>query len=167
MSVPTTIDFTAPVIARHAVDVAAPLDMVWALHTDVNAWPTWQTDITAARLDGEFTEGAAFTWTSFGFSVTSTIYDLAGRARVLWGGTADGITGIHEWLFTASPTGVHVATNESFAGPPIATDATNMQRLLDGSLQSWLAHLKAAAESRSASRVHSRARESLPPHLRA
>lgn len=57
----------------------------------------------------------------------------------------DGITGIHEWPFTASPTGVHVATNESFAGAPIDADAAHMQELLDGSLQSWLAHLKAAA----------------------
>lgn len=150
MPVPTSIDLTAPVIARHAVEVAAPLDIVWALHTDVNAWPTWQTDITTARLDGGFTEGASFSWTTFGLRVTSTIYKLAHRAEVLWGGTAEGITGIHEWLFTASPTGVRVATNESFAGAPIAADATRMQELLDGSLQSWLAHLKVAAESRSA-----------------
>ena len=152
MSVPTSIDLTAPVIARHAVDIAAPLDIVWGLHTDVNAWPMWQTDITAAHLDGGFTEGASFTWTSFGFGVTSTIYHLADRAMVLWGGTADGITGIHEWLFTASPTGVRVATNESFAGAPIVADAGHMQELLDGSLRSWLSYLKAAAESRSAAR---------------
>ena len=152
MSVPTSIDLSAPVIARHAIDIAAPLDVVWALHTDVNAWPRWQTDITTARLDGGFTVGASFTWTSFGFSVTSPIYHLADRAGVLWGGTADGITGIHEWLFSASPTGVRVATNESFAGAPIDADAAHMQELLDGSLESWLVHLKAAAESRSASR---------------
>ena len=152
MSVPTSIDLSAPVIARHAIDINAPLDIVWALHTDVNAWPQWQTDITAARLDGGFTEGASFTWTSFGFSVTSTIYHLNNRAEVLWGGTADGITGIHEWLFSASSPGVRVATNESFAGPAIAADAAHMQELLDGSLQSWLAHLKAAAEAPFAGR---------------
>lgn len=69
---------------------------------------------------------------------------------MFWGGTAEGITGIHDWLFTASPTGVQVATHESFAGAPVGADAAHMQELLDGSLQSWLAQLKAAAESRSA-----------------
>jgi hypothetical protein len=68
---------------------------------------------------------------------------------VLWGGTADGIIGIHEWIFDETPTGVHVTTNESFAGDPVEADAAGMQSMLDSSLASWLGHLKAAAESRS------------------
>jgi hypothetical protein len=147
MSTPTGIDRSPPVIAHQEVDIRAPLDIVWQLHTDVNAWPTWQTDITAAHLDGGFRPGASFDWTSFGCSVTSTIYDVAERARVLWGGTAGGITGVHEWIFTQSEGGVHVVTNESFAGEPVRADTAGMQALLDASLVSWLGHLKAAAES--------------------
>jgi len=37
---------------------------------------------------------------------------------VLWGGTSGGITGIHEWLFAETPSGVHVETRESFAANP-------------------------------------------------
>jgi hypothetical protein len=66
---------------------------------------------------------------------------------VLWGGTAGGITGIHEWLFAETASGVHVTTNESFAGDPVDNDKTSMQSLLDASLVAWLGHLKAAAES--------------------
>jgi len=65
---------------------------------------------------------------------------------VLWGGTAEGITGIHEWLFTETPAGVHVETNESFAGERVEADATSMQTMLDASLAAWLGHLKVAAE---------------------
>ena len=97
MSTPTSVDSAAPVIARHNITINAQPDVVWALHTDVHAWPTWQTDITAAHIEGPFSVGASFSWTSFGFSVTSTIYALVEHTRVLWGGTADGITGIHEW----------------------------------------------------------------------
>ena len=43
--------------------------------------------------------------------------------------------------------GVHVTTEESFAGEPVEADVTGMQSTLDSSLISWLAHLKAAAES--------------------
>jgi hypothetical protein len=60
------------------------------------------------------------------------------RARTLWGGTSGGITGVHEWDFTATPTGVHVTTDESFAGEPVEADVTGMQSALDTSLTAWL-----------------------------
>ena len=49
MSVPTGTDASAPVRAHHEIDIDAPLRTVWQLHTDVNSWPAWQTEITAAR----------------------------------------------------------------------------------------------------------------------
>jgi hypothetical protein len=54
MSIPTGIAGDAPVRAHHETDIDAPLDTVWRLHADVNTWPTWQTDITAAHIDGAF-----------------------------------------------------------------------------------------------------------------
>ena len=65
---------------------------------------------------------------------------------MLWGGTAGGITGIHEWLFTKTPAGVHVTTQESFAGQPVEAGITRMRTILDASLAAWLKNLKAAAE---------------------
>jgi uncharacterized protein YndB with AHSA1/START domain len=147
MTTPTAIDRDAPVLAHHEIEIAAPLELVWQLHTAVNSWPTWQTDITEAHLDGAFKEGASFDWASYGFPVTSTIYNVAERSRVLWGGTAGGITGIHEWTFRETPGGVHVETNESFAGEPVEADAEGMQSILDGSLVAWLGHLKLTAET--------------------
>ena len=151
MTTPTGIDRDAPVIAHHQIDINAPLETVWRLHTDVNGWPAWQTDITAARLDdGPFEPGNSFTWTSYGvFTVTSTIYAVDERARTLWGGAAQGVMGTHEWVFTQTPTGVHVATHESFSGQPVEADITGMQKTLDKSLTDWLGHLKATAESTS------------------
>ena len=147
MTAPTDVDRAAPVIAIHEIDIEAALDTVWRLHTDVNAWPTWQTDITAAHIDGTLEPGASFDWTSYGFSVTSTVYDLDEPSRVLWGGTSGGITGVHEWLFSETSSGVHVTTTESFAGEPVEADTPGMQTVLAASLVAWLGHLKAAAES--------------------
>ena len=148
MSVPAGVDGDAPVRAHYETDIKAPLDTVWQPHADVNGWPAWQTDITAAHIDGAFQPGAFFEWTSCGFTVVSTIYAVAERARVLWGGTAGGITGVHEWVFSETPAGVRVTTDESFAGEPAEADVTGMQATLDSSLTAWLAHLKAAAESK-------------------
>jgi uncharacterized protein YndB with AHSA1/START domain len=147
MTVPTDVDRAAPVIAIQEIEIEAPLDTVWRLHTDVNAWPTWQTDITAAHIDEALEPGVSFDWTSYGFSVTSTVYDLVERSRVLWGGTSGGITGVHEWLFRETPSGVHVTTTESFAGEPFEADAAGMQTVLGASLVAWLGQLKVAAES--------------------
>jgi hypothetical protein len=122
MSHPVSVDGDAPVVAHHEVDIHASLDTVWGLHVDVNAWPDWQSDITAAHLEGVLERGVSFDWTSFGLSVTSTVYDVVERARVLWGGTPEGITGVHEWLFSETPAGVHVVTNESFAGDPVSAE---------------------------------------------
>jgi hypothetical protein len=147
MNVPTAIDSDAPVLAHHQIDINAPLEAVWQLQTDVNGWPAWQTEITLARLDGPFQPGASFTWTSYGFTVTSTLYAVDERARTLWGGAGSGIIGIHEWIYRETPTGVHIVTQESFSGEPVAADATGMQSALDTSLTDWLQHLKATAET--------------------
>jgi hypothetical protein len=149
MSTPSTIDTEAPVLAHHEIDIQAPLDTVWRLHTGVNAWTGWQTDITTAHLEGPLQPGASFDWTSFGFPVTSTVYELTDRAHVLWGGTAGGITAIHEWIFEETPGGAHVTTNESFSGDPVEANRQGMQQMLDMSLTAWLGHLKRAAEDRS------------------
>jgi hypothetical protein len=156
MTTPKGIDGDAPVLARHEILVQAPIDAIWQLHIAVNEWPTWQKDITAANLAGPFVPGASFEWTSSGFTVNSTIYDVSPptgdvspRSRTLWGGTAQGITGIHEWTFSDMTQGVLVATNESFAGASVDNDPSTTQDILDTSLVSWLLHLKAAAEARA------------------
>ena len=149
MSPTTGIDGDAPVIARHEIHINAPLETVWRLQTNVNNWPAWQTDITAALLDGPFEPGASFTWTSYGFTVTSTIYAVEDHSRTLWRGANRGIMGTHEWVYTPTPTGTHVATHESFSGQPVQADPTGMQSALDKSLTDWLGHLKATAESTS------------------
>jgi hypothetical protein len=147
MATPTGIDRDAPVIAHHEIDIAAPLDTVWNLHTDVDAWPGWNLEVTAAKLDGAFAPGNSFTWTSYNFTVTSTIYIVEDHSRTLWGGAAQGIMGTHEWRFAQTPAGVHVTTTESFAGDPVDADPTGMQTTLDNSLIAWLTRLKQKAES--------------------
>lgn len=48
------------------------------------------------------------------------------RRRRPAGGTAEGITGIHEWLFAEADGGVRVTTNESSAGDPVRVDVAGM-----------------------------------------
>jgi hypothetical protein len=83
MAVPTDVDRSAPVLAHHEVEIQAPLETVWQLHIDVNAWPSWQEAITEAHIDGPFEPGNSFDWSSYGFGVTSQIYEVSDRSRTL------------------------------------------------------------------------------------
>ena len=138
MSLPTSVDASAPVLAHHEIDIQAPVDSVWAIHVDVNGWTSWNPDMTSAHLEGVLEPGVSFDWESYGFPVTSTVYEVDRhhrRARVA--------------LFTPTPGGTHVTTNESFSGEPVRADAAGMQSLLDSSLVAWLGHLKETVENPS------------------
>ena len=143
---PDDIDRDAPVIAHLERVVSAPVEKVWALHTDVAGWPSWQKDIAAARLDGSFLPDASFTWTAKGLDepVTSTIYAVEPGRSTLWGGPSAGITGVHRWTFTAVTAGTKVVTEESWAGDPIAADLTGAKQTLEDSLVRWLGFLDEA-----------------------
>lgn len=147
----TIIDESAPVIARHEIEIRAPLAVVWDLHVDVLNWPAWNSDITDVTLEQPFAPGASFLWHTAGLSIRSTIYVVTERARTLWGGTVSGITGIHEWTFLETGDGVRVRTEESWSGEPVEANLAMAQTGLDQSLVSWLNHLKTAAESRAQS----------------
>lgn len=43
----------------NTVETRAPAGRIWALWTDVERWPAWDTELAAASLDGEFAPGAA------------------------------------------------------------------------------------------------------------
>ena len=92
MTVPSEINAEAPVLAHHEVEIQATLDEVWGLHTDVNAWTVWQSDITTASIEGAFEVGNSFSWSSYGLAVTSTIYAITDHSRILWGGTGAGVS---------------------------------------------------------------------------
>ncbi|MEV4166271.1 SRPBCC family protein [Nonomuraea dietziae] len=147
----TTIDTAAAVVVRLDTVIDAPLSRVWDLHTDVNAWPSWQTDITTASAssDGPLAVGSVFHWSTFGLDIDSTVYAIEPGRRILWGGPAHGITGVHEWTFTERDGRTVVQTAESWDGEPVRADRDGMQAALEGSLTAWLAHLKLAAENAS------------------
>ncbi|GAB2855370.1 SRPBCC family protein [Actinocorallia aurea] len=141
-----TIDETAPVIVRLSTTIDAPIDRVWALHTGIDAWPTWNGDIDTAVLDGPVEPGSSFQWTTHGLDITSTVYEIVPGERIVWGGPASGIDGVHVWTFTADGDRVTVHTEESWAGAPVEAAVEQLGQALHASLESWLAALKTRAE---------------------
>src|SRR4051794_23586941 len=147
MTYPTHVDENASVLVRREITIQAPIDVVWRLHVDVDGWPRWQTDIDSARSDGPLRPGSTFHWTTAGLSIASTVYAVDAPHRILWGGPASGIDGVHQWTFIADAGRTTVHTEESWEGEPVREDADHLRTLLDGSLASWLDRLRGAAES--------------------
>ncbi|MFI6846185.1 SRPBCC family protein [Kitasatospora sp. NBC_00085] len=141
-----TIDETAPVVVRLSTVIDAPLATVWELHTDVAAWPTWNTDIEQTVVSGPLSPGNSFGWRTHGLDITSTVYELVPGERIVWGGPADGIDGVHVWTFEQGGNHVTVRTEESWSGAPVEAAADHLGEALHGSLENWLSHLKSRAE---------------------
>jgi uncharacterized membrane protein len=141
------IDKNALVITRDEISIAAPLERVWELFTDVPAWPSWQNEIESAALEGEFQAGATFIWTTAGMKIASTVGQLIPHERIVWSGLARGIMGIHVWNFSSTAGGTLVQTEESWDGASVRPQIDLFQKTLDQAIRSWLESLKRAAES--------------------
>ncbi|MGO4494976.1 SRPBCC family protein [Paenibacillus sp. 2RAB27] len=141
------VDRNAQVIVDLSIVIDAPLQTVWRLQTGIDQWPTWQKDITQAQMSGPLAAGSSFNWVTHELPVVSTIREVDPMRRIVWGGPALGIDGVHVWEFKASPNGVVVHTTESWDGPPVAADPEGMRAALTSSLTAWLAALKTTAEA--------------------
>jgi hypothetical protein len=142
----TTIDETAPVVARHEIMVDAAVPVVWALHVDVERWPSSSSEIADVSIDGRFVPGATFRWHTGGLTIDSTLHAVEPETRTLWGGETAGITGIHLWTFTPHGHRTRVRTEESWTGAPVDADPDGLQAQLDASSVRRLDDLERAAD---------------------
>jgi uncharacterized protein YndB with AHSA1/START domain len=133
------IDQHAPMTAHRETFIAAPVETVWAVVTDIDRWPEWQSDVTSAKLEGNLAVGATFRWKAKGLSINSTIQELEPGRRIGWTGDAIGMRAIHLWTFEPQEDGTQVITEESLSGwfPRILKlfDPTFLEKSLVGSLQ--------------------------------
>ncbi|WP_201776831.1 SRPBCC family protein [Streptacidiphilus anmyonensis] len=141
-----TIDETAPVIVRLSTVVDAPLERVWALHTDIDAWAEWNADVDHAEIDGPLLPGSSFRWQTHGLDISSTLREVVPGRRIVWGGPAGGIEGVHVWTFEQTGEQVTVHTEESWSGAPVDAAAEQLGEALHQSLTAWLARLKSRSE---------------------
>jgi Polyketide cyclase / dehydrase and lipid transport len=70
------IEQNAPLSGRQEMFLAAPLERVWNLQTDINNWSRWQPDVSAAQLEGALEVGTIFKWKASGLVVQQ--HEIAG-----------------------------------------------------------------------------------------
>jgi uncharacterized protein YndB with AHSA1/START domain len=141
-----TIHTDAPVITRQQVLIDAPVETVWKVFSNVNNWPSWQQEISTARINGPFQEGTSFDWKSNGLTIHSTLHTVEAYHTVGWSGPAFGSFAIHTWRFTPQGNHTLVQVNESMEGWLVTLLQGRFQSGLDTSIVNWLQALKSTSE---------------------
>jgi uncharacterized protein YndB with AHSA1/START domain len=144
--------------------IPAPLDVVWNAHTDVAAWPAWQTAVVTNELldPGPLAPGSRFRWTTpvpetplspaTTLTITSTVQQVEPQRCIRWTGPAEGPglridEGVHVWTFEAVPGGTRVVTEETHAGAQVEQDVPLATRFLGAGLEAWADALSARAQA--------------------
>jgi uncharacterized protein YndB with AHSA1/START domain len=135
-----------PVSAKAEIDIAAPVERVWAIEADIAEWPRWNRSIQTMELYGDVAPGTLFSWKTGGVSIDSEIREVVPRCRIVWSGSAFGIHALHSWTFEATEYGTHVSTEETFTGPLAWLLPDTMRQILASALQKGVLLLKEESE---------------------
>jgi uncharacterized protein YndB with AHSA1/START domain len=143
------IDQRAPITASRSVDItASPLE-VWAVLTDIGRWPTWNSDVTEARLDGELASGGTFAWRSEQGTLHSVFRSVETGRELGWTATSRGARGTWVWRIEPTQRGSRVTVEESWSGWSTHFWHKRLERSLLGRLVQGLHNLKTEAEFRT------------------
>ncbi len=143
------IDKDAPVTAYGEISVAASREVIWDLLTTMDRWPDWNPDVKTSSQPA-IEQGAAFRWKAGAASLTSTLREVERPRELGWTGTSMGMHAVHVWRLETDGERTLARTEESWSGALPRLLPGMMRRSLQKTLDSWLSHLKTAAEARSA-----------------
>jgi uncharacterized protein YndB with AHSA1/START domain len=136
------IDHNAPLTSHKEVFIPASPETVWQLHTDINHWADWRSDVSSATLGGLLKPGSVFIWKTPGVTITSTLQEVETNRRISWTGTGLGTTAAHIWTLEARDDGTLVVTEESMSGWVPRVMKFFIPGFLDKSLDVWLGDMK-------------------------
>jgi hypothetical protein len=139
------IQENAPVKASSEIVIHASAERVWHLLTDIDNWPSWQSTISSARINGPLEPGTTFTWTNGGAKIKSRIAIAHPVTQLVWTGITFGATGIHVWNLQSMPDGgTLVKTTESMDGFMLKVFYSSSDLAMSHKI--WLEALKRKAE---------------------
>ena len=140
----------APAVARAHVEIAADVEAVWRLLTDLERWPLWKHDVRTMALHGRLAPGTIFVWKAGPGTIRSTIQEVDPPRRIGWTGSTMGISAIDIFRLEQSSGGTLVREEESWEGLVVRLFTRRLQHTLQSSIESGLAQLKVEVERRSA-----------------
>ncbi len=144
MNIP--INNLAPVKSEGEIEISAPVNQVWQVLTNIDNWPSWQTEVTEAHLLGELEEGTSFKWKAGGLHFSSNIHTIVPKTSFGWTGKTIGASAVHNWYFEEQAGKTVVRVEESLQGVFPRLFSRYFQKNLDKGIQQNLTDLKMASE---------------------
>ena len=139
----------APVIAHEQIHIAADVQTVWDVLSDIEQWPRWNQAVRSMSVHGPVAPGTAFDWKAGPGTIKSRIAEVDPPGRIVWTGVTFGIRAVDAFTFEAAEGGTLVRQGESWEGLPARLFRSRMKRTLRASLRDGLLSLKAEAERRA------------------
>lgn len=143
-----TIDRGAPVVAEAEVLVrAAPAD-VFAVVTDIPAWPHVYPELRDVVVDGPVAEGVTFRFRTGPGTIDAKVVALGAAERFAIEGRGMGATS--RYVFALSPTlgGTRLVAAQSMSGLAVRAARKMLQGIAETSLRDWLEGIKSSVEER-------------------
>jgi uncharacterized protein YndB with AHSA1/START domain len=142
------VNQNAPVFQAAEILIQASPERVWMVLTDIQQWPTWNPNISRAKLDGPLSVAAKFNWKVKGASIRSILHTVDVQRAFGWSGTTFGGSAIHNWYLETHNGHTLVRVEESMEGWLVNLFKNKMNRDLATDMFFWLEKLKEASEKR-------------------
>jgi len=107
------INPAAPARAERDIDIAAPIEVVWDVLSNVQDWPRWHDEVKSTAITGPVGPGAEFRWKPDRGTIKSRIERAEPPHHLAWTGRTFGISAIHVWRLERDEEGTRVKTEES------------------------------------------------------
>lgn len=144
------INKDAPAVSYGEIQVDASPEIVWAVLTDIERWPSWNPDVKSASPAGPLAKGTQFRWKAGPGTITSTLQFVEPPHLIAWTGKTFGIKAVHVHRLEPQGDATIVKSEESWDGLVVRVLRGSMTKTLQKSTESGLRHLKTEAERRTA-----------------
>ncbi len=139
------LDEKAPVRAVAKISIAAPVEKVWQLISEIDRWPSWNAAVREVRVDGEVAVDTPFSWVNGKSRIRSTLAVVDPLNEITWSGISAGVRAVHRNTLERAQDGTVLVTSQESMSMPFLPLVFSSAKLHTG-LNDWLTALKRAAE---------------------
>jgi hypothetical protein len=136
------VNRSARAFAKEETYIAATPEKVYSILVNVNQWPSWQSEVVSAVMDGAPEVNKTFDWKAGGSRLHSRFHTLTPFSEIGWTGRVFWITAVHNWYLEKEGDGTRVIVEESFGG----FLSGMLKSMLEKGMKKSLLELKAIAE---------------------
>ncbi len=145
----------APVVSYNALEIAAPVERVWAVLVRAVAWPSLYANCKDLQIEGhpgpDLGPGVFFTWRTFGLRVRTQVTAWEPERFLAWRGDTWYGRGYHLWRLEPTQQGCRLVTEEVQRGLVPWLGRLYLRPALHSWHQRWLEGLAARATASAAS----------------